>query len=127
MEAAGTDVELLETEFALNAVGVLAEGWFCPHARGCHLTDHGPRRSPLPRGCCKGAQVGGAVSAGTKSGRRSGEMRKKRHSQGDTRGVVAWERTRLALEGCNFDRNQRSVEVVTTDNISSKWAVPFAS
>ena len=33
--------------------------------------------------------------------------------------------TRLAVEGCEFHQNYRSVEVVTKHNISSTWTVPF--
>ena len=145
MEAAGACLQLVETEFSHNAVGVLAEGWRHPELCACHLTDRGIRRTQhlIASGNCRGtgtAKPGAArCRAGKGEGAAGGEKRKtmrrtaaaiktkpdRRDMLGRRVGAAAC--TWLGIEGCDFRSNVRNVEVVTLDLISSTWTVPLGN
>jgi hypothetical protein len=125
MEAAGSDVQLIECCINLNGVGVLAKGWTCPQKRACHLEDATCSSLKQPRSAGAVIGRGGVTGAGQRRLRSAlgVGIRKACNIRGGERTCGLY--TRLGVEGCEFRRNHRCVEVVTVDSISSTFSMPF--
>lgn len=128
MESTGVDVEMMDSEVCRNMVGILAEGWRRPELRGSNLRDLGASARPCAFASSRRSvrRPGGKVLVARCEGRRAMSAdaqrgRAKCSHGGEREGAD----TKLSIEGCDFNRNQRAVEVVTHSNISSYWCLPL--